>query len=53
VQTVLDETSDRAGAERHESDHARLTRLIRQEGLLHRRPSYRQALRHLNEVGTR
>ena len=40
MQTVLDETSDRAGAERHESDHARLTRLIRQEGLLDRRPGY-------------
>jgi fatty acid desaturase len=40
MQTVLDEASDPVGAERHESDHARLTRLIRQEGLLDRRPGY-------------
>jgi fatty acid desaturase len=40
MQTVLDEASDRDGAKRHESDHARLTRLIRQEGLLDRRPGY-------------
>jgi fatty acid desaturase len=40
MQTVLDETSHRAGTERHESDHAHLTRLIRQAGLLDRRPGY-------------
>jgi fatty acid desaturase len=39
MQTLVDESSDRADAERG-SDYARLTRLIRQEGLLDRRPGY-------------
>jgi fatty acid desaturase len=40
MQTVVEETSDRARAERPGSDYARLTRLIRREGLLDRRPGY-------------
>jgi fatty acid desaturase len=39
MQTLVDETSDHADAERG-SDYARLTRLIRREGLLDRRPGY-------------
>jgi hypothetical protein len=40
MQTVVEETSDRAGVQRPGSDYARLARLIRQEGLLDRRPGY-------------